>query len=77
MTNSAGYGILFKFRPVVVFGLCVMLVHLPNGSTAAARGTEARRRIYGRGDGHDVGLHRCTPKDSESFELRLSEPTTG
>ena len=29
---SAGYGILFKSRPLVVFGLCVMLFHLANAA---------------------------------------------
>jgi MFS family permease len=29
-TGVAGYGILFKSRPLVVFGLCVMLFHLGN-----------------------------------------------
>jgi len=28
--RPAGYGILFKSRPLVVFGLCVMLFHLAN-----------------------------------------------
>jgi hypothetical protein len=29
-TGIAGYGILFKSRPLVIFGLCVMLFHLAN-----------------------------------------------
>ena len=29
---AAGYGILFKSRPLVVFGLCVMLFHLANAA---------------------------------------------
>jgi MFS family permease len=32
MTSAAGYGILFKSRPLVVFGLCVMLFHLANAA---------------------------------------------
>ena len=28
--ESAGYGILFKSRPLVIFGLCVMLFHFAN-----------------------------------------------
>src|SRR3984957_8904766 len=31
-TSAAGYGILFKSRPLVVFGLCVMLFHLANAA---------------------------------------------
>ena len=31
-TGPAGYGILFKSRPLVVFGLCVMLFHLANAA---------------------------------------------
>ena len=31
-TGPAGYGILFKSRPPVVFGLCVMLFHLANAA---------------------------------------------
>ena len=30
--NIAGYGILFKSRPLVIFGLCVMLFHLANAA---------------------------------------------
>jgi MFS family permease len=30
--TAAGYGILFKSRPLVVFGLCVMLFHLANAA---------------------------------------------
>ncbi len=30
--SPAGYGILFKSRPLVVFGLCVMLFHLANAA---------------------------------------------
>ena len=29
-TGVAGYGILFKSRPLVIFGLCVMLFHFAN-----------------------------------------------
>jgi MFS family permease len=29
-TSPAGYGILFKSRPLVIFGLCVMLFHFAN-----------------------------------------------
>jgi len=28
--SAAGYGVLFKSRPLVIFGLCVMLFHLAN-----------------------------------------------
>jgi predicted MFS family arabinose efflux permease len=28
----AGYGILFKSRPLIIFGLCVMLFHLANAA---------------------------------------------
>jgi len=31
-TGPAGYGILFKSRPLAVFGLCVMLFHLANAA---------------------------------------------
>lgn len=31
-TGAAGYGILFKSRPLVIFGLCVMLFHLANAA---------------------------------------------
>ena len=31
-TRAAGYSILFKSRPLVIFGLCVMLFHLANAS---------------------------------------------
>jgi MFS family permease len=31
-TDPAGYGILFKSRPLVIFGLCVMLFHLANAA---------------------------------------------
>jgi MFS family permease len=31
-SSPAGYGILFKSRPLVVFGLCVMLFHLANAA---------------------------------------------
>jgi MFS family permease len=30
--SPAGYGILFKTRPLVIFGLCVMLFHLANAA---------------------------------------------
>jgi hypothetical protein len=30
--RPAGYGILFKSRPLVIFGLCVMLFHLANAA---------------------------------------------
>ena len=30
VTSPAGYGILFKSRPLVIFGLCVMLFHFAN-----------------------------------------------
>ena len=30
--GAAGYGILFKSRPLVIFGLCVMLFHLANAA---------------------------------------------
>jgi MFS family permease len=30
--SAAGYGILFKSRPLVIFGLCVMLFHLANAA---------------------------------------------
>jgi MFS family permease len=30
--GPAGYGILFKSRPLVIFGLCVMLFHLANAA---------------------------------------------
>jgi MFS family permease len=30
--RPAGYGVLFKSRPLVVFGLCVMLFHLANAA---------------------------------------------
>jgi hypothetical protein len=32
VTRPAGYGILFKSRPLVIFGLCVMLFHLANAA---------------------------------------------
>jgi MFS family permease len=32
VTSPAGYGILFKSRPLVIFGLCVMLFHLANAA---------------------------------------------
>src|SRR5271170_4526327 len=28
--GAAGYGVLFKFRPLVIFGLCAMLFHFAN-----------------------------------------------
>jgi MFS family permease len=31
-TSPAGYGILFKSRPLVIFGLCVLLFHLANAA---------------------------------------------
>jgi MFS family permease len=31
-TSAADYGILFKSRPLVIFGLCVMLFHLANAA---------------------------------------------
>jgi MFS family permease len=31
-TGAAGYSILFKTRPLVIFGLCVMLFHLANAA---------------------------------------------
>ena len=31
-TGVAGYGILFKSRPLIIFGLCVMLFHLANAA---------------------------------------------
>jgi len=31
-TGAAGYGILFKSRPLIIFGLCVMLFHLANAA---------------------------------------------
>jgi MFS family permease len=31
-TGAAGYSILFKSRPLVIFGLCVMLFHLANAA---------------------------------------------
>ena len=31
-TSPAGYGILFKSRPLVIFGLCVMLFHFANAA---------------------------------------------
>jgi MFS family permease len=31
-TSPAGYGILFKSRPLVIFGVCVMLFHLANAA---------------------------------------------
>jgi hypothetical protein len=31
-SGAASYGILFKSRPLVIFGLCVMLFHLANAS---------------------------------------------
>jgi len=31
-SGVAGYGILFKSRPLVIFGLCVMLFHLANAA---------------------------------------------
>jgi hypothetical protein len=31
-SRPAGYGILFKSRPLVIFGLCVMLFHLANAA---------------------------------------------
>jgi MFS family permease len=31
-TSPSGYGILFKSRPLVIFGLCVMLFHLANAA---------------------------------------------
>jgi hypothetical protein len=40
-TGVAGYGILFESRPLVIFGLCVMLFHLANAALAAIGGTEA------------------------------------
>ena len=30
--SAAGYGILFKSRPLVIFGLCIMLFHLANAA---------------------------------------------
>jgi hypothetical protein len=30
--GAAGYGILFKSRPLMIFGLCVMLFHLANAA---------------------------------------------
>ena len=30
--SAAGYGVLFKSRPLVIFGLCVMLFHLANAA---------------------------------------------
>ena len=30
--HFAGYGILFESRPLVIFGLCVMLFHLANAA---------------------------------------------
>ena len=32
LRRPAGYGILFKSRPLVIFGLCVMLFHLANAA---------------------------------------------
>jgi hypothetical protein len=31
-SGVAGYGILFKSQPLVIFGLCVMLFHLANAA---------------------------------------------
>ena len=41
----AGYSALFKSKPLVIFGVCVMLFHLANAGAAAAGGTEAGSRI--------------------------------
>jgi MFS family permease len=59
--GPAGYGILFESRPLVIFGLCVMLFHFAKCAAAPAGGTEAGRRSSRRGDGHDVVLHRRCP----------------
>jgi MFS family permease len=32
LVSSAGYGVLFRSRPLVIFGLCVMLFHLANAA---------------------------------------------
>ena len=57
-TEVAGYGILFKSRPLVIFGLCVMLFHFAN---APLLPPEARGGLPQGSDGDDVDLyHRRT-----------------
>ena len=43
--NPAGYSILFESRPLVIFGLCVMLFHLANAALLPLVGQSWRPHI--------------------------------
>jgi hypothetical protein len=58
--TTAGYGVLFKSRPLVVFGLCAMLFHFANAPLLPLVGQKLAA-AYPRGDRDDVVLHHCGP----------------
>jgi MFS family permease len=66
-TGVAGYGILFKSRPLVIFGLCVMLFHLANAALLPLAATAAKTIPSGvnwidavRPDAREIAFLECT-----------------
>ena len=57
--SAAGYSVLFKSRPLIIFGLCAMLFHFANAPLLPLVGQKLRRRIPEGGDGDDVHMHHC------------------
>jgi MFS family permease len=58
--GAAGYGILFKSQPLLIFGLCVMLFHLANAALLPLVGQKLAA-AYPKEATDDVGLHRRRP----------------
>ena len=54
--RTAGYGILFESRPLVIFSLCVMLFHLANAAMLPLVGQKLAA-AYPKEASDDVGLH--------------------
>jgi MFS family permease len=51
--SAAGYSVRFKSRPLVIFGLCVMLFHLANAALLPLVGQEAGHCLSQGSNGHD------------------------
>ena len=63
-TSAAGYGVLFRTRPLVIFALCAFFFHFANAPAPAAGRTKTRASVSERGDRDDVVLHRrCAGRD--------------
>ena len=56
--NISDYSVLFKTRPLIIFGVCVMLFHFANAPLLPLVGQKLAAAFPRNRDRHDVKLHR-------------------